>query len=54
MEPFDGCDPLKWPMYISNFMTVIADELPTNALRLAAQRMHLTPLVRKIIARWPQ
>jgi len=49
MEPFDG-DPVKWSMFINNFRTLIADALPTDALRLAALREHLTPSVRDVVA----
>ncbi len=37
-------------MFLSKFKTLIADELPTDALRLAALREHLTPSVRNIVA----
>jgi len=49
VEPFDG-NPANWSMFICNFKALIADALPTDALRLAALREHLTPAVRNVVA----
>jgi len=49
VEPFDG-NPLNFPMFIGSFKALIHDQLPNDALRIAALRQHLVKEVRDTIA----
>ena len=49
IKPFDG-DPRNWTMFLSSFKSLVHDELPNDALRLAALRELLSPPVRQCVA----